>query len=184
MIAGAVRAAERLQIVAEFDEIETGNGADALELRPQLASALSCFLSKGNSFSCMFVRPLRVGTNNVICSCFSARQYPWPGSSRVLLPKKGTYPGAAGGVERTRLVEAPPFRLTTPASPAPWPPASGATGRRSAERRGSGDRAWPRRSAVCRASPRALAAHQGSIGGRDNEAAAWRAFAVSFDPAR
>ena len=77
MIAGAVRAAERLQIVAEFDEIETGNGADALELRPQLASAFSCFLSKGNSLSCMFVRPLRVGTNNVICSCFSARQYPW-----------------------------------------------------------------------------------------------------------
>jgi hypothetical protein len=52
-----------------------------------------------------------------------------------LLPKKGDYPGAAGGIERTRLVEAPPCPLTTPASPAPWPPASGATGRRSASAR-------------------------------------------------
>jgi DNA invertase Pin-like site-specific DNA recombinase len=32
--------ANGLQIVAEFTEIETGKGADALELRPQLASAL------------------------------------------------------------------------------------------------------------------------------------------------
>lgn len=33
--------ANGLQIVAEFTEIETGKGADALELRPQLASALN-----------------------------------------------------------------------------------------------------------------------------------------------
>ena len=49
----------------------------------------------------MFVRPLRVGTNNVICSCFSARQYPRNGSSRVLLSEKGTWGGAAAGLERT-----------------------------------------------------------------------------------
>jgi DNA invertase Pin-like site-specific DNA recombinase len=33
--------ANGLQIVAEFTEVETGKGADALELRPQLASALN-----------------------------------------------------------------------------------------------------------------------------------------------
>jgi DNA invertase Pin-like site-specific DNA recombinase len=33
--------ANGLQIIAEFTEIETGKGADALELRPQLASALN-----------------------------------------------------------------------------------------------------------------------------------------------
>src|ERR1700681_625445 len=33
--------AERLTIVAEFVEIETGKGADALDRRPQLAAALS-----------------------------------------------------------------------------------------------------------------------------------------------
>jgi DNA invertase Pin-like site-specific DNA recombinase len=33
--------ANGLQIVAEFTEIETGTGAEALELRPQLASALN-----------------------------------------------------------------------------------------------------------------------------------------------
>jgi hypothetical protein len=45
---------------------------------------------------------LRVGTNNFICSYFSARQYPWPGSSRVLLPEKGSHPAPAGDLERTR----------------------------------------------------------------------------------
>ena len=34
-------AAEGLQIVAEFVEIETGKGADALDRRPQLAAALA-----------------------------------------------------------------------------------------------------------------------------------------------
>jgi DNA invertase Pin-like site-specific DNA recombinase len=33
--------ANGLQIVTEFTEIETGKGAEALELRPQLASALN-----------------------------------------------------------------------------------------------------------------------------------------------
>ena len=33
--------AERLTIVAEFVEIETGKGADALDRRPQLAAALA-----------------------------------------------------------------------------------------------------------------------------------------------
>jgi DNA invertase Pin-like site-specific DNA recombinase len=33
--------ANGLQIIAEFTEIETGKGADAIELRPQLASALN-----------------------------------------------------------------------------------------------------------------------------------------------
>jgi DNA invertase Pin-like site-specific DNA recombinase len=33
--------ANALEIISEFTEIETGKGADALELRPQLASALN-----------------------------------------------------------------------------------------------------------------------------------------------
>jgi hypothetical protein len=97
--------------------------------------------------SCMLVRSLPVGTNNFICSYFSAAQSPRPGSSRVLFPAKGNWGRRAGGAERTRLVEAAPCRLTTPASPAPWRPASGATGRRSAS---------ARRAA---SAPRPLAAH-------------------------
>jgi len=36
----AFAAAEGLEVVAEFDEVETGKGSDALDLRPQLNAAL------------------------------------------------------------------------------------------------------------------------------------------------
>jgi hypothetical protein len=101
-----------------------------------------------NSFSCMFVRPLRVGTNNVSCSCFSARQYPRYGPSRVLLSEKGTWGGAAGGVERTRSASSRGCAARSPSPPA-------ASARVSSTKRTDHVRcaAWPPRArwgVVCR----------------------------------
>jgi hypothetical protein len=81
--------------------------------------------TRRSSFRCTFLDFLRVGTNNFSCSYFSTRQDPWPGSSRVLLSKKGTYPGAAGGVERTHLLR---LKLSAPSRSEPR---SRATARRA-----------------------------------------------------
>jgi hypothetical protein len=85
------------------------NTTTRLSIRPQRSGVPTVYkqsvrarASKSNYFNCMFVRSLRVGTNKFICSYFSARQYLWPGFSRVLLSEKGTWGGSADGPERTR----------------------------------------------------------------------------------
>jgi hypothetical protein len=54
---------------------------------------------------------------------FFCAEIPWPGSSRVPLSKKGSYPGAAGVVERTR--SAGP-RACAPGAPSAQAAADGA----------------------------------------------------------
>jgi hypothetical protein len=79
------------------------NCVSARERRPRRPSfARPALEDTGNSFSCMFVRPLRVGTNNVICSCFLRGNTPGHGVRPDPIRKKGTYGGGPAGVERTR----------------------------------------------------------------------------------
>ena len=67
-----------------------------------------------------------------VAACKLILQPDPPGS---YFPKRGPTPALPAGSNGPAWSKQPPCRLTTPASSAPWPPASGATGRRSASAR-------------------------------------------------
>ena len=68
-------AAERLSIVAEFVEFESGKGADALDRRPQLAAALAA--AKGSKCSVVVAKLDRFSRNVAFVSGLMAQRVPF-----------------------------------------------------------------------------------------------------------
>lgn len=68
-------AANGLEIVAEFEEVETGKGADALERRPQLAAALDA--AKKAKGSVIVARLCRLSRDVAFISTLMSRRVPF-----------------------------------------------------------------------------------------------------------
>src|SRR5712675_3133053 len=68
-------AAERLTIVAEFVEFESGKGADALDRRPQLAAALAA--AKGSKCSVVVAKLDRLSRDVAFVSGLMAQRVPF-----------------------------------------------------------------------------------------------------------
>src|SRR3979490_2273078 len=68
-------AAERLTIVAEFVEFESGKGADALERRPQLAAALAA--AKGSKCSVVVAKLDRLSRDVAFVAGLMAQRVPF-----------------------------------------------------------------------------------------------------------
>src|SRR3981189_1663487 len=67
--------AERLTIVAEFVEIETGKGADAIDRRPQLAAALAA--ARGAKCSVLVSKLDRLSRDVAVVSGLMAQRVPF-----------------------------------------------------------------------------------------------------------
>jgi len=72
---GSLRPAERLSIVAEFVEFESGKGADALDRRPQLAAALAA--AKGSKCSVVVAKLDRLSRDVAFVSGLMAQRVPF-----------------------------------------------------------------------------------------------------------